>query len=388
MSNRAIGPTVGDGRIVNLDVLRGVATLGTFFMSAVAYGLPHAAFFNLKSPDTNRWFDWAVGAVGEIFFDQKVVALLALLYGAGVVRACLRIDELGGSVRWLILRRSLVLFLLGMPVGMHGLLWEGTTLWFFGFFTPLLALLRRRRIRTLVAIGSTGIVLSALAAFEFQPETSNEAEELGQYWVTGSHGGSDLVGAFVVFGTFFLLLGTMILGLAVGRAGLLDADPNGPAVARMVRYGLGVGVLLAAGTLVWRIAGDFEPSVAIVAEFPNTLAAAPVALGYVGLVTRWRASGSLSWLADRTRAVGQMALTNSVGQTLFGIFVLRDYGFGRGTFSRAELLVVVVAVWTLQLVVSKPWLDRFEHGPLEWGVRCVTYRRRLPLRLAPPVRFP
>ncbi|MDP4605618.1 MAG: DUF418 domain-containing protein, partial [Erythrobacter sp.] len=29
---------------------------------------------------------------------------------------------------------------------------------------------------------------------------------------------------------------------------------------------------------------------------------------------------------------------------------------------------------------SKPWLDRFNYGPLEWLWRSLTYRRMFPLR--------
>ncbi len=45
----------------------------------------------------------------------------------------------------------------------------------------------------------------------------------------------------------------------------------------------------------------------------------------------------------------------------------------------ATALVVVLA-WVLMLAWSKPWLDRFRYGPLEWLWRCLTYRRVFALR--------
>ena len=41
-----------------------------------------------------------------------------------------------------------------------------------------------------------------------------------------------------------------------------------------------------------------------------------------------------------------------------------------------------IAPWlpTLVLFWSKPWLDHFRYGPLEWLWRCLTYGKRFPLR--------
>ena len=43
------------------------------------------------------------------------------------------------------------------------------------------------------------------------------------------------------------------------------------------------------------------------------------------------------------------------------------YGLGQfGRVGRAELWLVVLPVWALMLLWSKPWLDRFRYGPFEW----------------------
>lgn len=378
MSGVTLGPTLPRDRPAAIDVLRGMAVLGMFWVSAVAYGLPHAAFFNLKSPGTNGSTDWGIAIIGEVLVDQKAVALMALLFGANVSHFADRVRANGSTSRWFVLRRALVLFGLGVPVGMHGLLWEGTPLFFFALCTPLLLLLQKRSVRLLVGLGSFWILFSAVLALDLHPETSEEEAGLGQYWVTGAHDLSDLAGTFMFLGTVTLLLGALTIGLALGRVGLLHSDPNAPSVGRMARWGVAVGLPLAIASTVWRALGGYEPDVAIIAEAPNTLSAVPLALGYTGLIMRWVASGALPWLIDRVRAVGHMALTNTALQTAFGIFVLRDYGFGRGNFSRTGLVFVVFVVWAIQLAWSKVWLQRFGYGPLEWVVRFVTYRHRPP----------
>jgi uncharacterized protein len=74
-----------------------------------------------------------------------------------------------------------------------------------------------------------------------------------------------------------------------------------------------------------------------------------------------------------------MALTNYLVQTMLGLLVL-DGLFGFGTLGRAQILLFVVGVWTLQLAWSKPWLALFCFGPVEWLWRVATYRRLQPIR--------
>ena len=41
---------------------------------------------------------------------------------------------------------------------------------------------------------------------------------------------------------------------------------------------------------------------------------------------------------------------------------------------------VVLAICVIQLLVSKPWLDRYRFGPLEWLWRSLTYMKKQPMR--------
>jgi uncharacterized protein len=44
------------------------------------------------------------------------------------------------------------------------------------------------------------------------------------------------------------------------------------------------------------------------------------------------------------------------------------------------LYIVVVAIWALMLLWSKPWLERFHYGPLEWLWRSLARRKLQPMR--------
>jgi uncharacterized protein len=80
--------------------------------------------------------------------------------------------------------------------------------------------------------------------------------------------------------------------------------------------------------------------------------------------------------------VGRMAFTNYLTQTL--IMVTLYYApwgpMWFGTHGPAEMWMVVGGVWIAQLIWSPLWLSVFSMGPLEWGWRCLTYGRMVPLR--------
>ena len=76
-----------------------------------------------------------------------------------------------------------------------------------------------------------------------------------------------------------------------------------------------------------------------------------------------------------------MAFSNYLGQTL--IFTTVFYGHGLGLYGQVERwqqVLMVLAVWALQLGVSQWWLARFRFGPAEWLWRNLTYWRVQPIR--------
>ncbi|MEM8707935.1 MAG: DUF418 domain-containing protein, partial [Actinomycetota bacterium] len=99
---------------------------------------------------------------------------------------------------------------------------------------------------------------------------------------------------------------------------------------------------------------------------------------YIALIALWNQRPETR-LHERFRAVGRMALTNYLTQTIMGLLVL-DVWIGVGELGRAQIFVFVVAVWALQLAWSEPWLARFRFGPFEWLWRVATYRKLQPIR--------
>jgi hypothetical protein len=78
---------------------------------------------------------------------------------------------------------------------------------------------------------------------------------------------------------------------------------------------------------------------------------------------------------------GRAAFTNYLGTSIVMMFVFHGWALGLfGQLNRPQLYIVVALASVLMLAWSKPWLDRYRYGPLEWLWRCLTYGKVFPLR--------
>ncbi len=375
----------GIDRITNLDFVRGIATLGILVMNAVSYGLPLAAYWNIAAAGSQTGLDLAVGVLGEIFVDQKMMALFSLLFGASMV---LFIDaaEARGRARPILLSLWRNLLLLGIG-GLHGLLWDGEILKVYAICAPIILLVRNWHPKLLLGFGTFLVVAPAALTLLLQPLFLSDGSldmttswaagigdgiGLGGYWLVERTGFGGTIGLFILADVFGRALGMMFIGVALYRMTILQAARTIAFYRRMAVIGLVGGLPLAITGVGWQRARDFSPDIALISNIPNTLATIPLALGYLGVLTLWNLRAD-SWVHARVRAVGRMALTNYLTQTIIGITVLRVM-LDQGSLGRSGIALFIVAVWTLQLLWSKPWLERYPYGPFEWIWRKCTYR--------------
>ncbi len=118
----------------------------------------------------------------------------------------------------------------------------------------------------------------------------------------------------------------------------------------------------------------------------NYWASPLISLGYVGATMLIFKSANLAKMAWPLACVGQMALSNYLFQTVLCTSLFYGHGLGQfGKFSRVEQLITVLTISLFQLIFSCVWLRYFRFGPFEWLWRSLTYWRRQPLRIPPPV---
>ena len=143
--------------------------------------------------------------------------------------------------------------------------------------------------------------------------------------------------------------------------------------------GLAVDLPLVAADVIITAVNDYSREIAFIGQIPNTLGTIPSSLGYMSLIIIWNNRGD-NWLKQRLRAVGRMALTNYLAQTVLGELVLTILLSDVGFVNRSAVLVFVFVVWALQMWWSQAWLSHYLFGPAEWLWRVATYRSGQPIR--------
>jgi len=87
------------------------------------------------------------------------------------------------------------------------------------------------------------------------------------------------------------------------------------------------------------------------------------------------------WLAPLA-AVGRMALSNYLFQSLICTLIFYSYGLALFCQVRPSLcLLLIMIIWLIQIPLSVWWLRRFQFGPVEWLWRSLTYWQRRPMRV-------
>jgi uncharacterized protein len=142
----------------------------------------------------------------------------------------------------------------------------------------------------------------------------------------------------------------------------------------MVVLGYGLGLPLVGYDTYALIQNDFGYKTFLPSQYLfNYLGSVVVALGHVGVVMLICKAAAIPWLTRRLAAVGRMALTNYLMQSV--ICTTLFYGWVFGTLNRTALAGIVLAIWVFQLLISPLWLRFFRFGPAEWLWRSLTYWR-------------
>ncbi len=370
------GPVSERARITSLDLIRGIAVLGILLMNAVSFRYGTAPYFNLSAGGSETWLDWTVGIFGEIFVDQKFMGLFSLLFGAGMILFIDRASARGGRAVLLNLWRNALLLLIGV---LHYMLWDGDVLMIYAISSVFLIALRNLPNKALISIGVVMFALSIGGALLAQYIADATGTSLAGIWTPGEINTEDSIGIPILFGYFLRGLGLILIGAGIYRTGFMNGGMVSSLYRRTAIIGLGVGLPLAALGVVFTALGDYSREVAFIGQIPNTLGTIPASLGYMSLIILWN-NGADNRLKRRLRAVGRMALTNYLMQTVLGVLVLTMLLVDVDSVTRAPVLLFVFAVWALQIWWSQAWLSRFLYGPAEWVWRVATYRKIQPLR--------
>jgi len=196
--------------------------------------------------------------------------------------------------------------------------------------------------------------------------------------------GTIIVQTIVNYHFYFLdALGMMLLGMLLFRAGILAGKVPARTLTLMLIIGFAIGLPVS----VWKagsiIAADFDPIAQAQTWVIYDVGRAGMVAGYLAAVLLFCRAGWGNWLKRPLAAVGRMALTNYLTQSIMGGLIFYSFGLGLyGTLVGYQLYLVVVAIWILQILWSRAWLNYFYYGPFEWVWRSLTYKQMQKMRRA------
>jgi len=177
----------------------------------------------------------------------------------------------------------------------------------------------------------------------------------------------------------------MMIGLLVARSGVLrHVTEKKRLVHRTCWGGLAVGLALywlSTFAFIWASAGGWNPWIGSFGNILFVMSAVFLALAYGATVLLLFQRNSIHKLLAALGAVGRMALTNYLLQTIASVWLFRGIGLGwYGRFGAGTVEIIAVIVFTLLAAFSIVWLRYFRYGPFEWLWRCGTYWQLLPLK--------
>jgi len=400
LSQPVIGPVLRQERIAAVDILRGVAILGILIVNMGLFSSPAGL------PAHQVW----ANAVISFFAQEKFKALFSFLFGLGLAVQMMRADARGVRFLPLYARRLGVLFLIG--VAHFLLLWDGDILHDYAENGFVLVLFRRLSPKALLV--SAGVFLAvpllffglttyysithrvsppllSWIAYETEPDDQQTIEQDRRMYSSGTYGemitlrARELPGDLTPDTDDAHVLALFLLGLYAGRRRILhDVPAHLPLLRRVQRWGLAIGI---AGNAAFAVGGAFDPAPTSVAQNVGRLclvvAAPAMMLFYAATIVLLAQREAWRWRFAPLAAVGRMALSNYLLQSLICTTIFYSYGLALfGKVSPSLGLLLTVAVFLIQMPLSVWWLRRFQFGPIEWLWRSLTYWQPQPMRIA------
>ena len=432
LEGNGLQPVSTKDRIVSLDVLRGVALMGILLINISGFALPDRYLESiLPHPES---LNYKVAWIVTVLFEGKMRALFSLIFGASIVLFVIHKEKNGNSSFGIFYRRMTWLALFGLAHA-HIFLWGGDILYRYSLCGMILFFFRNAKPAQLIAIAfciclvevsmntyfyshnrSQRLAYLETVKIEESGAPLNGAQQKAKeewlvkeknyfpdkdyversielkrsdYWTMANHVRKSIILEETRLVPLLMIdpIMLMFLGMALYKLGFLSGKGDKRIYLWTMIAGYGIGFPLVLYS--WSHLTSVPDKVAFleVHSFNMAVWIYPVErvllmLGHVSLVTLLVSAGVLKPLFNALSAVGRMAFSNYILQSIICSFVF--FGYGLGYFARFEyyqLFFIVFAIAIVQLIGSPIWLKYFRFGPLEWALRSLTYWKLQPNRL-------
>ena len=405
----------GKTRVIGLDALRGFAVMGILAMNIVAFAMPFWAYITPLAYGGETEVERGVWLASYILFDGKMRGFFSLLFGASMMLIIDGANAKGESAAKVHYARMLWLALFGLAH--FYFIWFGDILFLYAAVGCLAFLFRnwgsRRLIKWalvifaihLVIFGVQFVGLQVMQFFATQPGAS--ADLVKQYkeimaspdfdfetvrQLTLHRGdysgivGDKLANWWEPIGGVLQSVGEtlplMMLGMACQKNGFLTGHWTREEYVSIARKMIIPGLILSSLVGLMVVMANYDQITALAAFFiwsaiPRTM----LTIGYAAVLMLIIARYANTSFIARVAATGRAAFTNYLGTSIVMTTIFYGYGFGLfGHASRPVLWLFVFGAWAVMLLWSKPWLERFQYGPLEWLWRSLARMDLQPMR--------
>ena len=413
-----IAPLPAPIRILSLDVIRGVAVMGIFSVNVVAFAMIFPAYFNPGAYGGTTGENFAIWLANYVVIDGKMRSLFSMLFGASMLLVIERAGAAGRSEARTHYARMVVLLLFGL---IHFyFIWHGDILALYALTGMVAFYFRNCATKTLLIWAGCLMLATTLmfGALSYQMRTYDLAAHAPRATAKQVEEWNDLVSfaarspaenaeetrlargsiaprvrhmltergeepftSVTAFGLPTLAL--MLFGMAGYRSGFLTGEWADARYRRIALATLPIGGVVTLGLGLWVASSNFYiPSIFFAFVGIGEPIQLAMAAGYAALIILLARNGGA--LTARIAAVGRTAFTNYLGTSILAGLIF--YGDGLGLFgkvSRFEAWLAVPVVWAIMLIWSKPWLQRFRYGPLEWAWRSLARLSVEPMRKLP-----
>jgi uncharacterized protein len=391
MTAEQIQPIVPSKRTAIVDMLRGWALLGVCLMNYVDYSFfdkvgKHVA----AKPDV---LTRVLQIVGFVVFQAKSWTMLSMLFGYGFAVLIRNVRDKGYNPVKFFTVRMLWLFLIAF---VNCCFWWGDILKDYAFMGLILLFFYKMKPKPAFILCLVLLLLLPAVGPLVNKIPSNSFKEFEKL-IPLYHSTSFIANVkFHLLGTWYrevispnylytvhlVMLICFLAGFSAQGIGFFEnLIDNKKYVKRIFWWSLVVAILLVALFVGNDIIGK---------KFKFNLFKYYMPFFWFILSTMLLITAALCWLYINGKLkafframenIGKMTLTNYMVQNIISFFVFGGVGLALGSkMPYWFYLALPLAIYIIQVYLSKWWLLNYNYGPIEWIWRQLSYGKRLPLQ--------
>ena len=382
-------PIESSNRIASLDVIRGFSLLGIFIVNMIAFHSPMYYYdpYTWWGDSINRPVYWWI----DVFVQASFYPIFTMMFGYGLAIQFRRSIEKGTNFFLFATKRLFILFVIGV---IHAfVIWSGDILISYAMVGFLLIWLLKLDGKWLLILGLilfllpqiliSGVLVLAYVVDPISVTYFSGVQEI-QSSVDAYGNGSigDIFAqryndwmyansptAFVSL--IIALLPLMMIGAGVSKLRLLErAKEKKKSLLVITLITLPIALVLKTAPY-W---GEKNLAFSFIQDF---VGGPLLSMAYMALIALLMTSTKSVKLLRPFAQTGRMSLTNYLLQSVIGTLIF--YSYGLGLYDEVNLstsILLALAIFGVQMILSELWLARFQRGPMESLWRRLSYGKK------------